>query len=81
LPSLATFSRAFEELAASELIQRVHAHMIKETLGEQLIGNISRDSMEIEARELIAKRDKVQLVKALPKNQHGRPGKDSSLRM
>ena len=37
-----------------ELIQRVHARMIKDTLGEQLIGHISRDSTAIEARESAA---------------------------
>ncbi len=44
LPSESTFSRAFVEFASSELIQRVHARMIKATLGKQLIGHISRDS-------------------------------------
>ena len=56
LPSEATFSRAFAEFAASELIQRVHARMIEDTLGKQLIGHISRDSTAIEARESIAKK-------------------------
>ena len=80
LPSEATFSRAFEEFAATELLQRVHAHMIKDTLGEQLIGHISRDSTAIEARETIAKKDpakevlaKAQTVK--PKHKRGRPSK------
>jgi hypothetical protein len=58
LPSEATFSRAFAELAISGLIERVHASMIKDTLGDQLIGHISRDSTAIEARETIAKKDK-----------------------
>lgn len=31
LPSESTFSRAFEELSASELLQRVHARMIHKT--------------------------------------------------
>ena len=56
LPSEATFSRAFAEFAASELIQRVHARMIEDTLGKQLIGHISRDSTAIEARETMAKK-------------------------
>lgn len=40
LPSAVMFNRTFCEFAASELIQRVHARMIKDTLGKQLIGHI-----------------------------------------
>jgi Transposase domain (DUF772)/Transposase DDE domain len=75
LPSEATFSRAFGEFAASELIQRVHARMIEDALGEQLIGHISRDSTAIEARESITKKDKVQVLQPKPKNKRGRPAK------
>lgn len=77
LPSEATFSRAFEEFATSELIQRVHARMIEDTLGGQLIGHISRDSTAIEARESIAKKkdNEAEVAKALPKNKRGRPQK------
>ena len=75
LPSESTFSRAFEGFAASELLQRVHARMIKDTLGEQLIGHISRDSTAIEARESIAKQDKVEVVQPKPKGKPGRPKK------
>jgi hypothetical protein len=75
LPSEATFSRAFGEFAASELMQRVHARMIKDTLGEQLIGHISRDATAIEARESIAKNDKTEVAPAKPKNKPGRPPK------
>jgi hypothetical protein len=75
LPSESTFSRAFEEFATSELMQRVHASMIKATLGEQLIGHISRDSTAIEARESIAKKDKAEVVPAKPKSKRGRPQK------
>lgn len=75
LPSESTFSRAFEEFAASELIQRVHARMIKKTLGEQLIGHISRDSTAIEARESIAKKDKAEVAPVKPKHKPGRPKK------
>ena len=75
LPSESTFSRAFEEFATSELIQRVHARMIKETLGEQLIGHISRDSTAIEARESIAKKDKAEVASVKPKHKPGRPKK------
>jgi hypothetical protein len=76
LPSEATFSRAFEEFAGTELVQRVHAQMIKDTLGEQLIGHISRDSTAIEARETIAKKDKAEVAPvAQAKQRRGRPSK------
>jgi hypothetical protein len=75
LPSEATVSRAFSQFARSELIQRVHARMIKDTLGNQLIGHISRDSTAIEARKAIAKKDKVPVDKGKPKNKRARPAK------
>ena len=75
LPSEATFSRAFAQFAASELMQRVHARMIEDTLGKQLIGHISRDSTAIEARESIAKKDKAEVSPAKPKHKRGRPRK------
>lgn len=64
-------------LTASELLQRVHAHMIKDNLGDQLIGHISRDATAIEAREAIARADKAQAVAvtAKPKAKPGRPKK------
>lgn len=51
LPSEATFSRAFDEFAQAKLAERVHEAFIKEHLGEELIGHISRDGTAIEARE------------------------------
>lgn len=51
LPSEATFSRAFDEFAAGRLAERVHEALIKEHLGSELIGHISRDGTAIEARE------------------------------
>lgn len=51
LPSQATFSRAFDEFAQSKLAERSHEALIKENLGEKLIGHISRDGTAIVARE------------------------------
>lgn len=51
LPSESTFSRAFEEFAASELPQRLHAAVIEKTQQGRIIGHIARDSTAIEARE------------------------------
>jgi hypothetical protein len=51
LPSEATFSRAFEEFAASKLAERVHEALVTEHLGEELIGHLCRDGTAIESRE------------------------------
>ena len=51
LPSEATFSRAFDEFAEGGLSQRVHEALIKEHLGDQLIGHLNRDGTAIKARE------------------------------
>jgi hypothetical protein len=53
LPSEATFSRAFAEFAKERLAAKVHETLIKETLGDQLIGHVSRDSTAIHARERV----------------------------
>ena len=55
LPSEATFSRAFDEFARSELAERAHEQMVKANLGDSLIGHVSRDATAIEARERVAK--------------------------
>jgi hypothetical protein len=51
LPSEATFSRSFEEFAKSKLAERVQEALVKEHLGSELIGHLSRDGTAIEARE------------------------------
>ena len=51
LPSEATFSRAFEAFAETRLAERVHEALIKEQLGDELIGHLSRDATAIDARE------------------------------
>lgn len=51
LPSAATFSRAFAEFAEARLAERAHEALIREQLGDRLIGHISRDGTAIEARE------------------------------
>jgi IS5 family transposase/transposase len=53
VPSEATFSRAFDRFATSGLLERVHKALVKQHLGEELIGHISRDSTEVEARETV----------------------------
>lgn len=75
LPDESTFSRAFAEFAEAGLAERTHTALIKETLGDRLIGHISRDGTAIEAREKPAK--KVALPKPAPvgKKKSGRPRK------
>lgn len=51
IPHESTFSRAFAEFARSELPQRLHEALIRQTQKDQLIGHIARDSTAIEARE------------------------------
>ncbi|MBL8375608.1 transposase [Accumulibacter sp.] len=57
LPSEATFSRAFDEFAEGGLSQRVHEALIKEHLGDQLIGHLNRDGTAIEARERASRKE------------------------
>ena len=51
VPSQATFSRAFAELARTELPDKIHAALIERALGGRIVGAIARDATEIEARE------------------------------
>lgn len=51
LPCESTFSRAFAEFAEAGLAERTHAALVREALGNRLVGHISRDGTAIEARE------------------------------
>lgn len=57
IPSEATFSRAFAEFASGDLAGRVHEAIVKQALGDRIIGHVARDSTEIEARERPEKND------------------------
>lgn len=72
LPDEATFSRAFAQFAMDRLAERVHEALIKEHLGEALIGHISRDGTAIEAREKAAKKAE---KTAKPVERHGKRGR------
>jgi hypothetical protein len=74
-PDEATFSRAFAEFAESKLPERVHEELVKNYLGDTLIGHISRDGTAIEAREKPAKAPAAAKAKS-PKVRRGRPSKD-----
>ena len=73
LPSESTFSRAYAEFAVSDVPGRVHEALIKRTLGDHLVGHISRDATAIEAREKPVKVEKPQ--EQVPKRKRGRPRK------
>ena len=74
IPHESQFSRAFAEFAASELPQRLHEALIASTQKERLIGHISRDSTEIEAREKPQSKP-AEEVPAKPARKRGRPKK------
>ena len=83
LPGESTFSRAFAEFAESNLAERVHAALVRETLGDRLVGHISRDGTAIEAREKPvpskveepAKQMGATAAQPTEKKKRGRPGK------
>ena len=74
LPHESTFSRAFAEFADSELPQRIHEALIRDTQAGRLIGHIARDSTAIEVRE---RYDTLPKHKPLPARKVGRPRKSS----
>jgi hypothetical protein len=71
VPSEATFSRAFGEFAKAGLGVVVHDALVKDHLGTELIGHVSRDSTAIVGRERPAK--KIKRAKVAKKK--GRPAK------
>jgi hypothetical protein len=77
IPSEAVFSRAFAELAKSDLLSKIHANMIKEHYQDRLVGHNSRDSTAIEAREKPLK--KARLEKEKSKKKRGRPLKSEEI--
>ena len=72
LPSESVFSRAFAEFAEQRVPERIHEALLERSRGESLVGHISRDSTEIQAREKPA--TKVQTQRPL-KHKRGRPRK------
>ena len=77
IPHESSFSRAFSEFSLTELPQIVHKNNIKQRLGNQIVGHISRDSTSIDAREKPVKiKQKFQsITPAKKKKKKGRPRK------
>jgi len=71
VPHESSFSRAFKEFSESGLAQEVQENVIKEHMGDKIVGHISRDSTSIDAREKPIR--KIKAVKA--KKKRGRPRK------
>jgi hypothetical protein len=51
IPDESTFSRAFAELATSQLLEQIHESLIKDSYEGEIVGHLSRDATKIEARE------------------------------
>lgn len=80
VPSEATFSRAFAEFAAQGLPERVHEQLVRRHLQDHIVGHISRDATEIEAREKPRRRSSDDPPPpAPPKRKRGRPSKHEVL--
>ena len=80
VPSEATFSRAFAEFAAQGLPERVHEQLVRRHLRDHIVGHISRDATEIEAREKPRRRSSDDPPPAAPpKRKRGRPRKHEVL--
>ena len=80
IPSQSSFSRAFAEFAESQMPQRVHEALIKNTLGdtETIVMHNSRDATAIEGREKpILKEQKESSKQASITKKRGRPKKGS----
>ncbi len=72
IPNESTFSRAFAEFAASGLPERIHESLIKNSYEGEVVGHLSRDATEIEAREKPAPKPP---AKVNVPAQRGRPKK------
>ena len=82
IPSESTFSRAFAEFSKSRLPELIHETLIKENLGDRIVGHISRDSTAINSREKPEskpKKDKIPKKRGRPKKGEERPKKKTRL--
>ncbi len=75
IPSKSTFSRAFTEFTQTQLTERVHEALVVESLSEDIVMHISRDSTEIEVREKPQKKETPETDMEEPKPKRGRPRK------
>ena len=83
IPSESTFSRAFAEFAESNLPGRMHEALVKEFIGDSIVGHVSRDSTAIPAREKPTSKCKsdqkpMKRKRGRPRKGEERPPKDKS---
>lgn len=78
VPSLATFSRRFAELAALPLVTCTLNDMVSQYHEGRIVGHISRDSTAIVAREKPVNKKQDVAVPTGPKRKRGRPRKGES---
>ncbi len=71
IPGEATFSRAFAGFSEARLAERMHEALVKDALGGELVGHVSRDPTAIETREAPAPKP----ASGTPKRRRGRPRK------
>jgi len=71
VPSKSTFSRAFAQFSKNQVLSDILNGLIKDKLGDKIVGHISRDATAIKAREKAVRKK----VKAKPKRKRGRPRK------
>lgn len=82
IPHESTFSRAFAEFSESRLPELIHETVIKENLGDRIVGHISRDSTSINSRERPEpkpKKDKTPKKRGRPKKGEERSPKKTRL--
>jgi len=72
VPSESVFSRAFAEFAEAKIPERIHETLIERTMKDSLVGHLSRDATEIEARE---KPENKEPPQETVKRARGRPRK------
>jgi hypothetical protein len=72
IPSESTFSRAFEKFSCDGLGQKIHEAMVKQHAGPKLVGHVSRDATEIDAREKPLRKE-LKSPQSKPKRKRGRP--------
>jgi len=77
IPSESTFSRAFAEFAASQLLVKTHDALIQNTVGAEIVSHNSRDSTAIEGWEKPMPKKERQEVQEQEcvKKKKGRPKK------
>jgi len=77
VPHESTFSRAFAEFAGNGLANKVHDALIKEHLGDRILGHNSRDATAIKAQEKPVKKKK---AKKKAKKKCGGPKKGEGVK-